>query len=1051
MSVDSNSLWLAIGWTMLHFFWVGGLIGIGTAVALRLVRGALAEVRYAIALTGLAVLALAPAAIGWRASLSEQAGGRVRPGEAAALPAIPLALGRQDEEWSRGITEREPSTAPAAPAVVPVAGRQPHPPGLAARLDELAAWLPWIWLVGSPLTFAWLALGLVGAERLRRQSDVVTDGELPRLCRRLRGELAIARDVAVAVCERLATPVLVGVVRPMILLPAAALGCWSPEQIEMVLLHELAHVRRWDNLVNLFQRLVESALFFHPAVWIVSGWVRREREHCCDGVVVSRTGRARAYAETLLALAVPDPDRASRAAVAMTRNHLVSRIRQILAPREEHPMKLSRRLIVAAGAVVVAPTFWIAALGQSQPAQQDQANQKPATVEAEEKKAGKPPLLIQGKPLPDWIAALKEPDPAVRKRALDVLGDVTRAQAGDEFFAIEAQINGALFNDKDPGVRRAAGAASSRHRMSTRSDAMRRRMVEEQKRFIPPTLTPLRLVDALGRPVAGAVVSTVFTRDRDKETSFIPSDAVETKRSDTKGEIALMLSIGGHQEGDGVYAIRQEADLPIVGLHKVTREEIGKPVTIVMHPACRVRFRVECPGFRELEEKYHAELGGPNWWRAAYLMLGDDSGAPRPLFTCSTTGELEFLLPPGRFTVTAYGSDANNVDRPVTIESGHRVLSLGTIDVPPNGAVKQGIFRNYWRSIQRDPHAGLDGHDDENRVVFRRPRRGTTPKGETRSIQDFAFSPDGKLMATAHWYNADPGEAKLWDAATGKPVASLPVPVKEGGVLELTFSPDGKTLAGSVGPLTSSQPPGVVVLWDVAGRRELSTLRGHTARIAALAFSPDGKILASGGEDKTVRFWDVSTGRETGRIEGNPGWVRSVAYAPDGKALAIGTGRTVKLWDVSGHRPRAMLEPDGFWVHAVAFASDGKALAAAGATTDARGNVGRGQVRLYDLTPNPPVRRAELTLDLDGPLRANRGRDFFSDVAFTPDGRRVAAVVMQTVVIWDAATGSEQDSLDRASGGSADRLAVTPDGRWLAVTGQMEPNISILEIGPPSS
>ena len=168
---------------------------------------------------------------------------------------------------------------------------------------------PWLWLVGSPITFAWLALGLAGAERLRRHGAAVSDGDLPRLCRRLAGELGIARDVAVAVCERLAAPVLVGVVRPLILLPAAALGGWGPDQLEMVLLHELAHVRRWDNLVNLLQRLVESALFFHPAVWIVSGWVRREREHCCDAVVVARTGRARAYAETLLALADPGPDR----------------------------------------------------------------------------------------------------------------------------------------------------------------------------------------------------------------------------------------------------------------------------------------------------------------------------------------------------------------------------------------------------------------------------------------------------------------------------------------------------------------------------------------------------------------------------------------------------------------------------------------------------------------------------------------------------------------------------------------------------------------------
>ena len=114
--------------------------------------------------------------------------------------------------------------------------------------------------------------------------------------------MRITRHVDLAVCDRLVTPVLVGVVRPLILLPAAAMSGWSAEQFEMVLLHELAHVRRWDNLVNLIQRLVESALFFHPAVWIVSGWVRKEREHCCDEIVVRQTGKARAYVETLLTL-----------------------------------------------------------------------------------------------------------------------------------------------------------------------------------------------------------------------------------------------------------------------------------------------------------------------------------------------------------------------------------------------------------------------------------------------------------------------------------------------------------------------------------------------------------------------------------------------------------------------------------------------------------------------------------------------------------------------------------------------------------------------------
>jgi hypothetical protein len=135
------------------------------------------------------------------------------------------------------------------------------------------------------------------------------------------------------------------------------------------------------------------------------------------------------------------------------------------------------------------------------------------------------------------------------------------------------------------------------------------------------------------------------------------------------------------------------------------------------------------------------------------------------------------------------------------------------------------------------------------------------------------------LLATAHWYDGDPGEVKLWDAKTGTLVASLPAPIKDAGIIDMTFSPDGKILAGSVGSLPNPWPPGVVVLWDVAGCRELKVLRGHSARITALAFAPDGQTLTSGGEDRTVRFWDVASGRETGRIDGNSGWVRSLAYS----------------------------------------------------------------------------------------------------------------------------------------------------------------------------
>ena len=192
-------MWLAIGWTMLHFLWVGGLIGIVAAVALRAAprRVGRGPLRGRAGRPG----AARPGPRGDRlASESRAAGpsGRCRP-EATAAPAMPSApgpvrmsggreaspSGRTDRAGRSGGPCQSPASSPAC---------RPGRRGWRRGSTSWRRWLPWLWLIGSPITFAWLALGLAGAERLRRQSAVVTDGELPRLCRRAGRELGIARD-----------------------------------------------------------------------------------------------------------------------------------------------------------------------------------------------------------------------------------------------------------------------------------------------------------------------------------------------------------------------------------------------------------------------------------------------------------------------------------------------------------------------------------------------------------------------------------------------------------------------------------------------------------------------------------------------------------------------------------------------------------------------------------------------------------------------------------------------------------------------------------------
>lgn len=357
-----------IGWLLFHSVWQFTLIAIAVYLGLRAAPGKNTALRYAICLIGLALVAVTPVFTfissadfaAHRASISQVAAQNLtapKVGQRSSSPGTVSPVATDSSFSSDNIDNR------AKPRLTP-------DPAQSWREELSEALAPWfgslvtLWCCGVMVfavrpTWSWCNL-----QRLRHVQIHPVGPDITEIFLRAVRKLGLSTAPQLFESALIQVPMVVGYLKPVVLLPAAALNGLSTSQLEAILLHELAHIRRHDYLVNLAQTLLETLFFYHPGVWWVSHALRCEREHCCDEIASTLVGSRAKYGRALLRLeelrgGVPS------LALGATQGSLVRRVRRLLSAESREPLGFGSIAAMSLALCLVFGLAWTRANSQS--------------------------------------------------------------------------------------------------------------------------------------------------------------------------------------------------------------------------------------------------------------------------------------------------------------------------------------------------------------------------------------------------------------------------------------------------------------------------------------------------------------------------------------------------------------------------------------------------------------------------------------------------------------------------------------------------------------